>query len=75
MCMSNRYVLETRYKTIIPVITDGDDMRVWAREYPNMYNVYSAGYIIYYDRRALDWFILRWGMPEGSDSVSAVGLG
>ena len=66
----NRYVLERRYKTIIPMIENTEDMRVWAREYPNMYSVYSAGYILYSDRRALDWFILRWGMPEGMDHVS-----
>ena len=65
----NRYVLESRYRTIIPMIEDGDDLRVWAREYPNMYTVYSTGYITYYDQRALDWFILRWGVPMGSDQV------
>lgn len=70
----NRYVLEERYRTIIPMIENFDDMHVWAREYPNMYSVYSSGYIIYYDRRALDWFILRWGLPENS-AVSAVSLG
>lgn len=51
------------------MIENTEDMRVWAREYPNMYSVYSAGYILYADRRALTWFILRWGMPEGMDHV------
>lgn len=56
----NRYVLESRYKTIIPRIEHMDDMMAWAREYPNMYTVYSSGYITYYNPRALAWFVLRW---------------
>lgn len=60
----DRYVLERRYKTIIPVLPASEEILPWAREYPNMYNVYSTGYLIYSDQRALDWFVLRWG-PGG----------
>lgn len=70
----NRYVLEERYRTIVPMVENLDDMHVWAGELPNMYTVYTTGYITYYDQRALDWFILRWGLPENS-VTSAVSLG
>jgi hypothetical protein len=68
------YVLETRYKTIIPVLPASDEIIPWAREYPNMYNVYGTGYLTYYNQQALDWFILRWG-PGSLGAVSPVGLG
>ena len=70
----NRYVLETRYKTIVPCLPDSMSILAWAREYPNMYNVYAAGYITYYNSRALDWFVLRWGTPDTSPA-SPVALG
>ena len=72
--MAHKYVLERRYKTIIPCLPDSMAVLAWAREYPSMYNVYSAGYITYYNQRALDWFVLRWGLPENSP-VSEVALG
>ena len=72
--MAYKYVLETRYKTIVPCLPDSMSILAWAREYPNMYNVYSAGYITYYNSRALDWFVLRWGTPESSPA-SPVALG
>ena len=72
--MAHKYVLERRYKTIIPCLPDSMAVIAWAREYPNMYNVYNAGYIVYSDSRALDWFVLRWGLAENS-AVSGVSLG
>ena len=72
--MACKYVLEPRYKTIVPVLPDSMVVLAWAREYPNMYNVCSNGYITYYNQRALDWFVLRWGTPESSPA-SPVALG
>ena len=68
------YLLQQEESCILPYANYMDDMQSWAKQYPNLYTVYTSGYIVYYDQRALEWFILRWGMPE-SMYISAVGLG
>lgn len=72
--MACKYLWEHRYNTIVPCLPDSMEIIAWARIYPRMYTVYTTGYIVYTDSRALDWFILRWGMPE-NPVVSGVALG
>ena len=71
--MAPNYVLDSRYKTIIPCLPTSQELVAWASEWPNMYTIYTAGYITYYDDAALTWFIMRWGQPE--NPVSSVALG
>jgi len=75
--MQSNYVLEVEDRVIVPSMSDHitfDSMCAWASAYPNLYTVYTVGWIKYYDQAALDWFILRWGAPSVS-SVSNVGFG
>ena len=72
--MTPKYVLEKRYKTIIPFLPTSQELVEWAKDWPNMYTIYTAGYITYYNDAALSWFIMRWGESENA-GVSLVSLG